>query len=85
MNPKLEELLKTFRPRFGSTEDLAIIETIGRVRKLQESVDKHATRVQRLKGAIAKKTESEKRLEFQQNSLIATLEKLHAEQQGDQP
>lgn len=76
MNQKLEALLKGFRPRFGNTEDINLVARIGRVRKLQETVDKHNARVKSLSRAIGRQTENQKRLDREQGSLIASLEKL---------
>ena len=74
MNKKLEELVGKFRPEFGNQAHINLIERIGKARKMRGTVEKHAKRVQSLKNAIAKKTETEKRLETMETSIISELE-----------
>ena len=38
MNPRLDELLVQFRPRFGNIDDINLIQQIGQYRKLKETV-----------------------------------------------
>lgn len=79
-NEKLDSLVKKFRPEFGNLKHISIVEQIGKMRRLRESVSKHAKRVKSLENAVAKKTENEKRLEYGEASLMRELEQVFNEQ-----
>lgn len=75
MTQKVEDLIKQFRPQFGNTEHIEIAKRIGSFRKLADMVRKHNHRVNALNKAVRQQTQNEKRLEAEEKSLIARLEK----------
>ena len=72
-NEKLEALLKGFKPEFGNTAHIAIIEQIGKVQKLRSAVEKHDKRMALLRQQTGSKTITQKNLTQAENNLIFAL------------
>lgn len=75
MNTTLEHALKGYVPEFANTEDIDILKTLGKVKKLLGSIDSKAFREIERKKELTKLTSKMKEIQRYETSLIYRITK----------